>query len=54
MKLSNSKVLDRHLTTLKKRSPWMCSLIRHCLETQNPKSVEAMRMLLTRLRLNAV
>lgn len=54
MKLSNSKALDKHLVLLKKRSPWMYALIQHCLETQNPKAVEAMRVFLARLRLNAV
>lgn len=54
MKLSNSKSLERHLSMLRKRSPWMFALIQHCLETQNPRSVEAMRILLSRLRLNAV
>ena len=54
MKLSNRRSLDKRLILLKKRCPWMASLIQHCLDTKNPKSCETMRMLLMRLRLNAV
>ena len=54
MKLSNSRGLERKLEQLKKKSPWMASLILHCLESQNPKACEAMRLLLVRLRLNCV
>lgn len=53
MKLSNSNDLDRKIMNLKKKSPWIASLIQHCLDSQNPKAFEAMRMLLARLRLNA-
>jgi len=54
MKLSNSNGLERKLLTLKKKSPWFASLIQHCLQSENPKAFEAMRMLLARLRLNTV
>jgi len=54
MKLSNRRTLDKRLILLKKRCPWMASLIQHCLDTKNPKACEAMRQLLFRLRLNAV
>ena len=43
MKLSNSRALERKLEQLRKRSPWMASLITHCLENQNPRSCETMR-----------
>ncbi|MFH1830566.1 MAG: hypothetical protein ABH871_07310 [Pseudomonadota bacterium] len=52
MKLSNSRTLTNHLILLKKKSPWMASLIQHCLETRNPKTCETMRQLLLRLRMN--
>jgi len=54
MKLSNSRALERKLEQLRKRSPWMASLILHCLENQNPRSCETMRLLLARLRLNCI
>jgi len=54
MKLSNRSNLDKRLVLLKKRCPWVASLIQHCLETRNPKSCETMRTLLLRLRMNAV
>ena len=54
MKLSNSRELERKLEQLKKHSPWMASLILHCLENQNPRSCETMRLLLDRLRLNCI
>lgn len=54
MKLSNSTEMERKLMNLKKKSPWIASLIQHCLQSQNPKAFEAMRLLLARLRLYAV
>jgi len=52
MKLSNSRGLQRKLEELKKKSPWMASLIQHCLDSQNPRACEALRLLLARMRLN--
>jgi len=54
MKLSNRRTLDKRLDLLKKRCPWVASLIQHCLDTRNPKACENMRLLLLRLRMNAV
>lgn len=54
MKLSNRSDSDKRLLLLRKRCPWVASLIQHCLDTRNPKSCEIMRTLLLRLRLNAV
>ena len=54
MKLSNRCDVDKRLILLRKRCPWVASLIQHCLDTRNPKSCETMRTLLLRLRLNAM
>ena len=54
MKHSTSRGLNRKVSLLKKRCPWMASLILHCLESQNPKACEEMKLLLSRLRLNSV
>ena len=53
MKETQEKVLGRKLVLLKKRSPWMASLILHCLESRDPRSYGALRLMLSRLRLKA-
>jgi hypothetical protein len=51
MKSSHTKDVDRRMLVLKKRSPWMASLLQHCLETRDPRACGAMRVMLSRLRL---
>ena len=53
MKLAQDKVLGRKVLLLKRRSPWMASLILHCLETRDPRACDALRVMLSRLRLKA-
>lgn len=53
MKSSSSRDVGRKLSMLRKRCPWMASVILHCLESQNPRLCDAMRVMLTRLRANA-
>ena len=53
MKTTPSKQVDRKIETLRKHSPWMASLIRHCLESRDPRAFEALRQLMQRLRLKA-
>lgn len=50
MKPSGNRDMGRKLSMLRKRCPWMASVILHCLESQNPKLCEAMRVMLARLR----
>lgn len=46
------KTLDQRVQSLRRRCPWLASFILHCLETRDPRAVEATRLMLTRLRLN--
>ncbi|MFA4875281.1 MAG: hypothetical protein WC956_02495 [bacterium] len=50
MKLSQSKEVNRRIAALRKRCPWMASLIMHCLESRDPRAYEALRLLIERLR----
>jgi hypothetical protein len=53
MKPAHEKVLGRKVLLLKQRCPWMASLVLHCLETRDPRACEALRVMLSRLRLKA-
>lgn len=53
MKLSQNKAVNRKLASLRKRCPWMASLIMHCLESHDPRAYDALRMLMRRLRTKA-
>ena len=46
--------LERKVQVLKRRCPWVATLILHCLRTRNPQAFEAMRMVLTRLKLSVI
>lgn len=46
--------LERKVGVLKKRCPWVATLILHCLRTRNPQAFEAMRVVLARLRMSVV
>ena len=46
------KALDQRVQSLRRRCPWLASFILHCLETRDPRAVEATRLMLTRLRQN--
>ena len=54
MKAQKFPDLERKVALLKKRCPWIASLLLHCLETRNPKAFAAMRIMLARLRLHVV
>jgi hypothetical protein len=53
MKAMHEKMLGRRLILLKKRCPWMASLIQHCLESRDPRAYGALRLMITRLRMKA-
>lgn len=46
--------LERKVSVLKKRCPWVATLILHCLKTRNPQAFTAMKSVLHRLRLSSV
>ena len=46
--------LERKVQVLKRRCPWVATLILHCLRTRNPQAFEAMRLVLTRLRVSGI
>lgn len=54
MKSQNFEGLERKVQSLKKRCPWVSALLLHCLKTRNPQAFEAMRVILTRIRLSGV
>lgn len=54
MKPSNFDGLEKKVQSLKKRCPWVSTLLLHCLETRNPKAIEAMKLVLMRLRLSGI
>ncbi len=51
MKPVTAKDLEKRVVALCNRCPWVAQLILHCLKTRNPKSIAALRLMLTRLRL---
>jgi hypothetical protein len=53
MKPAQEKMLGRRVLLLKKRSPWIASIVQHCLETKDPRACGALRVMLSRLRLKA-
>lgn len=54
MKPIDFKDLERKVAILKRRCPWVASLLLHCLKTRNPKAFKAMRCMLTRMSLNGI
>jgi len=52
MKPIDFKDLERKVSVLKKRCPWVACLLLHCLKTRNPKAFKAMRLMLNRMSLN--
>ena len=54
MKPIRLEELERKVDTLKRRCPWVATLLLHCLRTRNPQAFEAMRIVLTRLRLSVI
>ena len=52
MNRKSSDTIARRVRSLKKNSPWLASLVLHCLETRNPREIAAMRLMLTRLDLS--
>lgn len=46
--------LERKVDLLKRRCPWVATLLLHCLKTRNPQAFEAMRIILVRLRLGGI
>lgn len=54
MKFQNFDGLERKVQALKKRCPWVSTLLLHCLKTRNPQAFKAMKIVLLRLKLSAV
>lgn len=54
MKYTRPDGMERKLVCIKKRYPWVAELLEHCLKTRRPEAYEAMRMILSRLRLSGV
>lgn len=54
MNRKSSTTIARRVRSLRKRSPWLASLILHCLETRDPRAIAAMRLMLTRMGLQKV
>ncbi len=52
MNRKSSNTMARRVRSLKKNSPWLASLVLHCLETRNPREIATMRLMLTRMSLN--
>ncbi|MFH0799194.1 MAG: hypothetical protein V2A66_03325 [Pseudomonadota bacterium] len=54
MKPLRFEELERKVSILKKRCPWVATLLLHCLKTRNPQALEAMKSVLSRLRPSAI
>ncbi len=53
MKTSDFRDLEKKVSVLKRRCPWVASMLLHCLRTRDPKAFHAMKLLIARLYLNA-
>lgn len=51
MKPLNFAEIEKKVLLLKKRCPWISTLLLHCLKTRNPQAFGTMKVILARLKL---
>lgn len=54
MKQMNFDGIEKKVSLLKKRCPWVSTLLLHCLKTRSPQAFDALRLILARLKLTVV
>lgn len=54
MKTSNFRDLEKKVSVLRRRCPWVASMLLHCIKTRDPRAFRAMRLMLNRLNLNCI